>query len=453
MTEEFLHYIWKFRLFNQLNLQTTVGENIEIIKVGIHNLNAGPDFFNAQLRIGNTLWAGNVELHINAKDWNKHNHQEDKAYDNVILHVVFNSDEKIYRKSGELIPTLELKDKIENNIIHKYLNFKSNNDWIPCEKQISEVPEIIINSTLDRLLLERLEAKSTSITESLKINKNNWEETFYQHLARNFGFKTNAVPFELLAKSLPSIILGKHKNSILQIEALLYGQAGLLNEHLEDKYLLALQNEYVFLKQKFQLHAIDAHLWKFLRLRPLNFPTIRIAQFANLIFNSSHLFSKIMETEKCVDLKKLLNVGVSDYWHNHYVFDKASSSLLASTMQQNDLSLDQGISNFIKDLPPANFLKKRLGKDSVNNIIINTVVPFLFVFGKHKNEEKYVNRALQFLEQTEGENNAIIKKWAALKLSVNKAYSTQALLQLKNEYCNNKKCLNCNIGNYLIKKS
>jgi len=424
MTEEFLHHIWKFRLFNQLNLQSTAGETIEIVKVGNPNFDAGPDFFNAKLKIGNTLWAGNVEIHINASDWKKHLHQHDKAYDNIILHVVYNADELVYRTSGEKIPTIALREKIEKNIFQNYLNLKSNNDWVPCEKQINSVPELIINNTLDRLLLERLERKSTSITASLKINNNNWEETFYQHLARNFGFKTNSEPFELLAKSLPSIFLAKHKSSLLQIEALLFGQAGLLDEHFEDKYLLALQNEYVFLKKKLKLHSIDAHLWKFLRLRPVNFPTIRIAQFSNLIFNSTHLFSKIIETEKYDDLKKLLNVEVSPYWQNHYVFDKSST-----------------------------FKTKHLGEDSVNNIVINTIVPFLFVYGKHKDEVQYVERGLKFLEQTSGENNSIINKWEALKLPVKTAYSTQALLQLKNEYCNHKKCLSCNIGNYLLKNS
>lgn len=424
MTEEFLHHIWKFKLFNLLDLKTTTGEPVEILKTGTHNFDAGPDFFNAKLKIGTTVWAGNVEIHINAVDWKKHLHQNDKAYNNIILHVVYNADESIRRASGEAIPTIELKDRIEKKIYQNYLNFKSSKDWIPCEKQLESVPKLIVNSMIDKLLLERLERKSAAISESLNLNKNNWEETFYQQLSRNFGFKTNSEPFELLAKSIPSIVLAKHKSSLLQIEALLFGQAGLLNEHLEDKYLQALQNEYVFLKHKFKLDSIDAHLWKFLRLRPVNFPTIRIAQFANLIFNSSHLFSKIIETEKLPALKKLMNVDVSEYWHAHYVFDKVSK-----------------------------LKTKRLGEDAVNNIIINTIVPFLFVYGRQKNEEKYVERALHFLEQTAGENNSIIKKWDSLQLPVKTAYSTQALLQLKNNYCSAKKCLSCSIGNYLLKNA
>ncbi len=424
MTEEFLHHIWKFRLFNQLELKTTQGELVEIQKTGNHNFDAGPDFFNGKIKVGETLWAGNVEVHINASDWKRHSHQNDKAYDNIILHVVNDADVTLYRSTGEQIPTIEIKNRIHKKLYQNYLDFKSSNDWIPCEKQISSVPPLIINNTLDKLLLERLERKSHSLINSLTLNNNNWEETFYQNLARNFGFKTNSEPFELLAKSLPSIILGKHKNSLLQIEALLFGQAGMLFEHFEDKYPQQLQNEYAFLKQKFKLQPIEKHLWKYLRLRPINFPSIRIAQFANLIFNSSHLFSKILELENANELEKIMNGSVSEYWERHFILDKSS----------------------IKK-------SKHLGKEAINNIIINTIVPFLFVYGKQKADEKYINRALLFLEQIAGESNSIIKKWDSMGVSINTAHSTQALLQLKNEYCNSKKCLNCSIGNYLLKNS
>lgn len=424
MNEEFLHYVWKFQLFNQQQLTANKGESLDIIKSGSHNTDAGPDFFNARIRLNTTEWAGNIEIHVNASDWKKHNHQHDKAYSNVILHVVYEADEIIYRNTGEPIPTLELKERISQKIYNHYLQFKGSKDWIPCQKQIEKVPVLVVNSTLDRLLLERLERKASTITDSLKLNNNNWEETFYRHLARNFGFKTNAEPFELLAKFLPLSYLGKHKNNLLQIEALLFGQAGLLEQHFNDKYLQTLQNEYVFLKHKFNLTPVAAHLWKFLRLRPANFPTIRIAQFAGLVFNATHLFSKILETEKLEHLKKLINTDVSDYWQSHYTFDKLS---LAKS--------------------------KQIGEEALNNILINTVVPFLFVYGKSKNEEKYIDRAIQFLEQIQGENNAIIKNFKTLKLPVKTAHSTQALLQLKNEYCTNKKCLHCSIGNYLLKNA
>lgn len=424
MSEEFLHHTWKFKLFDLRDLRTTDNEEVEIIKAGTHNVDAGPDFFNAKIRVGNTLWAGNVEVHIDAGDWKKHRHQADKAYDNIILHVVLNANEQQYRTSGEKIPTLELGDRINKKLYKNYLDFKSNAGWIPCAKQIDSAPFFVISSTIDKLLVERLERKSQQIAESLALNRNNWEETFYQLLARNFGFKTNAAPFELLAKSLPSKYLGRHKNSLLQIEAMLFGQAGMLERHVEDKYVLALQNEYAFLKQKFKLNPIESHLWKFLRLRPVNFPSIRIAQFAALIFRSSRLFSAIIETEDSAGLKELLNVSVSDYWQTHYIMDKESPR---------------------KD--------KKLGNAAVNAIIINTIVPFLFVYGKQKADDTYTERALRFLEETAGESNALVWQWKELGLPVNTAYNTQALIQLKNEYCDPKKCLSCSIGNYLLKNS
>jgi hypothetical protein len=292
MTEDFLHYIWKFKLFDLAGLCTMDGVPVEVIKAGDHNFDAGPDFFNARLRIGETLWAGNVEVHIRASDWNRHGHQSDKAYDNIILHAVYEADIPLLRASGERIPTIEMKSRIPLRHFQAYMNFKQSSDWIPCEKQFASVPDLVVNASLDRMLAERLEKKSLSILFSLQNNHNNWEETFYQALARNYGFKTNAEPFELLARSLPSLVLAKHKNSLLQVEALLFGQAGMLEDHYEDKYMSSLQNEYIFLRQKFRLEPIPLHLWKYLRLRPVNFPAIRIAQFASLVFHSSHLFSQ-----------------------------------------------------------------------------------------------------------------------------------------------------------------
>jgi hypothetical protein len=424
MTEEFLHHIWKFKLFDHTDLVTTFGEEVEIIKAGDHNLDSGPDFFNARIRIGKTLWAGNVEVHINTSDWRKHKHQFDKAYDNIILHVVHRADEKLYRTNGEEIPTIEINKRIDEKLHEKYLNFKNTSDWIPCEKQISLVPSLTIHSAIDKMLLERLERKSAAILNSLKLNNNNWEETFYQLIARNFGFKTNAEPFELLAKSLPSAYLAKHKNSLLSIEAMLFGQAGMLEQHFEDKYPLSLQNEYVFLRQKFRLQPMDKHLWKFLRLRPVNFPSVRIAQFADLIHRSSNLFSKMITAKTVEEFHKLLDVSVSPYWESHYIFDKATA-----------------------------LKKKNLGEEAVNSILINSVVPFLFVYGKYKGEDEFVSRSIDLLENIRSENNSIIKEWKLRKISSENAYTSQALIQLKNEYCKSKKCLNCNIGNYLLKNS
>lgn len=422
MTEEFLHYIWKFRLFKHKELYTGSGEKIEIIKTGEHNIDSGPDFFNAKIRIGDTLWAGNVEVHVNASDWTKHQHDNDKSYDNTILHVVGNNDKPIYRKNKILLPAFELSTQFDEQLYKNYLHFQSSKDWVPCEKQVRNVDSFIVNSCLDKMLLERLERKTIAITQSLKLNRNNWEETFYQQLAKNFGFKINATPFELLAKSIPTACLAKHKNNLLQLEAMLFGQAGMLEQEMTDGYFIQLRNEYHFLKQKFNLKPIDNHLWKFLRLRPSNFPTIRISQFAGLIKQSSHLFSKIIETEDVKKLKTFLNVETSEYWSRHYVFGKDTAKR-----------------------------KKKLGDAAIDVIIINTIVPFLFVYGKQKGEEKYVDRSLRFLESIKGEKNSIIDKWESLGMAVDSAYATQALLQLKNEYCHHKRCLNCVIGNYLIK--
>lgn len=442
MQEEFLWHIWKFRLFDNKNLTTTSGEEIQILKVGEYNTDSGPDFFNARIKIGGTEWAGNVEIHTSASDWHKHKHTADKAYDNIILHVVHEADEKLFRKSGEEIPTMELKDKIPQNIYGKYLQFKSSKDWIPCEKQISSVDKFTLNNWLDRLLVERLERKSKAITDSLRQNKNNWEETFYQMLARNFGQKINSEPFELLAKALPVFVLTKHKNNLLQLEALLFGTAGMLSPtpalpsregagKQHDNYFLKLQKEYKFLKQKFKLKPIDSFLWKFMRLHPPNFPTIRISQFANLIYKSSHLFSKILEASSVKQIISLLETETSEYWRTHYVFDK-----------QTPLSSRRGV---------GGEAKKKLGSDSINTIIINTIVPFLFIYGKEKGEEKLCDRSLSFLEKLQPESNAIISKWKSIGIPAKSSYETQALLQLKNEYCSHKKCLSCSIGNALLK--
>jgi len=424
MTEEFLYYLWKYKQYNSDQLETHTGEAIQLIKPGERNTDSGPDFFNARIKIGETLWAGNVEIHVKSSDWKKHNHQTDKAYDNVILHVVHENDECISHSNGEVIPTLELKDKFDQGIYQKYIQFKESNSWIPCSSQIKSIDSLIRNSWLSRLLIERLERKSEAIVLKLQINNHNWEETFYQHIARSFGFHINSDPFEQLARSLPNSILAKHKNSLFQIEALLFGQSGMLEDEFKDMYLQYLQSECNFLQKKYNLVPLDAHIWKYLRLRPSNFPTIRISQFASLIHKSIHLFSKILETETAEDLKKMFDVSVSEYWETHYVLDKESAHI-----------------------------PKRLGEDAINGIIINTVVPFLFVYGKYMNEEKFVSRALHLLEEINSEHNSIIQQWEQIGISSENAAQSQALLQLKNEYCSKKRCLDCSIGSKLLQQT
>lgn len=420
MKEDFLHYVWKHKLFSQNNLETTEGETIDILNTGTHNIDAGPDFFNAKIKIGKTLWAGNVEIHLRSSDWQKHNHNADKAYDNTILHVVFDNDLKLTGKNSIRIPTLTLKEKINDKFIARYESLISSRHRIPCEEEISKVSSFTIDAWLERMLVERLERKSIDILERLEQNKNNWEETFYHLLAKNFGFKLNAQPFEELARSLPLSILAKHRNNLLQTEAMLFGAAGLLGKKYTEEYPASLK-KFDFLKAKFKLADTIHSPWKFLRLRPANFPTIRIAQFAELVHRSSHLFSKILECDNIEQVVKLFDVSASQYWDSHYTFGKTSRTQ-----------------------------KKNLGTTAIENIIINTAAPVIFAYGMHRNEIKYKETALKFLENIPSENNSIIRKWESLNIKSDNAFRSQALLELMNQYCVEKKCLFCSIGNKLI---
>jgi hypothetical protein len=423
-TEDFLHYVWKFRLFEREALQTTLGEAIEIYSAGLHNTDSGPDFANARIKIGDTTWAGNVELHLSSSDWEKHNHTIDNAYDNVILHVVYRDDEPVKLANGRTLPTLELKDRIPAELYSRYHNLVYGTQTvIPCEATIGKLDEFTLKTWFTRVLIERLEKKSDAVITALAVNRGDWEETFYQFLAANFGFKTNALPFELLAKSLPQNILAKHKNSPLQIEALLFGQAGFLNGDFEDDYPNKLKTEYGFLRQKFNLAPIDNHLWKFMRMRPLNFPTVRLAQFAALVVNSNHLFSKILDIKDVKSLQKLFtDIKTNEYWDDNYQFDKPSK--------------------------PAS---KNMGAASADLLLLNTVALFLFSYGRHNQQQYYIDRSLKLLENLPGEHNNIIAGFDSLGVKANSAFETQALLELKNYYCNYKKCLQCSIGNKILK--
>ncbi|MGC9374744.1 MAG: DUF2851 family protein [Bacteroidales bacterium] len=420
MKEEFLHYLWKYTLFNTSNLRTQTNEKVEVINPGLHNMDAGPDFFNAKIKIGETTWAGNVEIHLKSSDWYHHQHHTDKAYDNVILQVVHQYDKDVYLSNNSLVPTMEIQ--FDEILLKNYEKLIDSESWIACEKDLHTVDNFLIQKWLEALMIDRLEDKVLRIKQELKQTQNNWEETFYRHLARNFGFKLNAEPFGLLARSLPLKVLAKHKNNLMQIEALILGQAGFLNEETGDDYYLKLKHEYQFLTRKFQLKPIAKHLWKFLRSRPGNFPTVRLAQFAALIFQSKSLFSKIVNEQDVRNIKHILKAKPSEYWETHYHFNKKS----------------------IKKT-------KTLGQSAIQILIINTVVPFLFVYGKHTGKEEFCDRALRLLSQIKPENNSIISNWKRLGLKPENAFESQALIQLKNKYCTFKKCLQCPIGNYIIK--
>ncbi len=421
MTEAFLQYIWKHRLFDSENLKTVEGQKITVHSTGQHNTDSGPDFFDARLTIGDTLWAGNVEVHVNSSDWLAHGHQHDKAYNNVILHVVANHNGDVKQTDGLEICTVVLSfpKQLQNN----YQRLLDAETWIPCEHQVAEVDSFMIRYWLGQLAVIRLERKTIYTERILQRNVNNWEETFYQQLARSFGFSVNADPFEQLAISLPQNILAKNKGNQISIEALLFGQAGFLDEDapLPDAYYQELQNEYIFLRKKYNLNPLQRHQWKFMRLRPVNFPTVRIAQFAGLIYRSQQMFSKVREAESVEELKEIFQQQPSSYWETHYNFFKESVTK-----------------------------SKTIGKTSIQSILINTVVPILFAFGKHKEEAKYRERALRFLEEIESETNHIVKKWKKLGIKTRSASDTQALIELKSMYCDGKKCLACPIGNKLV---
>ena len=416
MTERLLQFIWQFQYFNKGELKTTSGEDLQIIFPGTYNTNQGPDFNDAKIKIGNTTWAGNIELHLLSSDWNKHKHQLDKNYNNVVLHVVWEDDFPDYN-----IPVLNLKTRIAKILLQRYEELMNTKGFIPCEKNISTVKPIVLQSWKERLLAERLTRKSLPVKTFREQNNHHWEETFWWLLARNFGIKINADAFEAMARSIPLNILAKHKNQIHQLEALLMGQANLLNENFSEDYPIMLQREYDFYKKKYKLkeHTYSAF---FLRMRPGNFPTIRLAQLSMLIHQSEHLFSKIKETESVKDVKKWLDVTANDYWHYHYRFDE-----------------------------PSSFRKKNLGAAMVDNILINTVCTVLFAYGHFNNEQKYKDKAVQWLEEISAESNSIIKGFQEVGLPNKNAHDSQALIELKNEYCNKRRCLDCAIGNALLK--
>ena len=416
MTERLLQFIWRFQYFNKGELQTTTGEDVQIIFPGTYNTNQGPDFSDAKIMIGKTTWAGSVELHLLSSDWKRHNHHNDKNYNNVILHVVWEDDFPNYN-----IPVLKLKNRVAKILLQRYEGLMNAKGFIPCENDISSIKPIVLNSWKDRLLAERLIRKSAIVETFLNQNNHHWEETFWWLLARNFGIKINADAFESMARRIPVTILAKHKNQIHQLEALLMGQANLLTGKFTDDYPVMLRKEYEFYKNKYKLRPGMVSPF-FLRMRPGNFPTIRLAQLAMVIHQSEHLFSKIKETHSLNDVKKWLDVTANDYWHYHYRFDQSSP-----------------------------FKKKNLGEAMIDNIVVNTLCSMLFAYGHFHKEQTYKDKALQWLEETTAESNSITKGFQQFGLQNKNARDSQALIELKNEYCNKKRCLDCAVGNMLFK--
>jgi len=425
MIEDILHFAWKHINIIPQQLLLDDKEKLEVISPGEHNFDSGPDFFNAKVRIGDTIWAGNVEIHINSSDWNRHGHQTDAAYDSVILHVVANNDTTVLNSKGAAVKTATID--YPNSLEWQLQRLVANEYWIPCAQHINSYGELPLRMWLAALSAERLEQKTEQVHRWVNELKGSWEEAFYISMARSFGLKINALPFELLAKSIPLKTLAKIRNNLPSIEALLFGQAGMLHvhDHPHDTYYQMLRKEYEYLKKTHSLTPIPHHLWKFMRLRPLAFPTIRIAQFASLIHKSYGLFSKCIEIEKFTDLTDLLRTECSSYWHTHYTFGKETAAK-----------------------------SKVLGKTAIATIALNTVIPFMFAYGNARGNQVLKDKALTLLDELPAEKNSTVQGFAKLSVVADSALFSQAMVQLKSQYCDKRKCLYCNVGaSVLLKKS
>ncbi|WP_299224792.1 DUF2851 family protein [uncultured Psychroserpens sp.] len=424
MRENFLHYIWKYKKFNTVNIKTTQHDPILIISTGMNNQNSGPDFFNAKIRVGNQLWAGNVEIHVNSSDWFAHNHEQDKTYDNVILHVVYNHDIEIYRKDNSSIPTLQLREYIDREVLNNYQNLlsNSNNKWINCETDFASVEDFIFRHWLERLYFERLEQKSNLVSELLNDSKNDWEAVLFKMLARSFGLKVNSEAFFSMANSITFSMIRKTRSNLDSLEALFFGQSGLLENPFETSYYQDLKREYKYLAQKYQLTNKHTLPLQFFRLRPVNFPTLRLSQLANLYHKEPHLFSKIMQCKSLEDFYECFSVSASIYWDSHYTFESASKAS-----------------------------KKRVTRSFIDLLLINTILPIKFSYARYNGQ--FIDEIIiNIVSQIASEKNSIIKQFDLLKKRSNSALESQALIQLKTEYCDKNKCLQCAIGNALIIK-
>lgn len=422
--EDFLHFIWQFRLFNSARLICTEGEGLRILNPGIPNKHAGPDFSGAKLIIDGTTWVGHVEIHLKSSDWLLHGHQHDPFYDAVVLHVVYQHDQPISRTNGSLVPVLVLDGLFSNHLLLNYRELITAVNYFPCERHIGQLDPFIVNTFLSRLVVERFQQKSAEVLQKLHTNNGDWEQTFYAFLARNFGFKVNAVPFDLLAAILPLPILLKHKDNALQVESLLFGQAGFLEQDFSEDYPLQLKSEYSFLKKKYNLKPMSRALWKFLRMRPQNFPTIRLAQFAALVLKSNHFVSSMLSAYTLSDIYTLFHqLPIHEYWKTHYHFNKITKEV---------------------NVQP--------GRASIDNIIINSFCLFLFCYGKYMDQPDLMDRAVDFLEKLPAEHNVVVNQYRYAGTKVNNAFISQGLLQLNKCYCNQKKCLNCAIGIKILRK-
>lgn len=420
MNEDFLQFIWGLKLFDTADLKTVAGERLEIISTGIQNKDSGPDFYDAKIKIDETVWAGAVEIHCKSSDWNAHKHQNDNAYNNVILHVVETDDASVCRATGEMIPVMKITYPKCFQI--RYEELSKSRLTIPCANHLDCIDLFRVKFWLTRIAMERMERKTGEIDKLIAASHGDFEAVFYCVLFRYFGFKTNALPFEMLARSLPVKLLRKHHDSLLSLEALLFGQAGFLETNeIEDSYYQQLKAEYAFLRSKYELTPMDSSLWKFAKLRPVNFPTVRIAQLAALLNKYQNLWEILIDADGLDKIFNIFDVTASEYWNNHYVFGKES------TVRQ-----------------------KTLGTNSINVLVINVLSLMFFAYSNYKGDERFIDKALHLLESAKAESNTIISDWKKCNIIPKNALESQALLHLKTEYCSQRKCLQCIIGKEIV---
>ena len=430
--EQLLHYVWKHKLFPLRELETTDGKYVEVIDPGLHNRNAGPDFFNAKVKINSTLWVGNIEIHDKASDWYQHHHDRDPRYNNVVLHVVGEADTDVQNAQGEYLPQMQLD--VPKHVSEHYEELLKTDSYPPCYKVIPELTRLKVHAWMAALQTERLEQKTEAIRHRVELCGGSWEDAYFVTLARNYGFGINSDVFEQWARGVPLSAVGHHRDDLFQIEAIFMGQAGLLDLEavpdyyqqtaLNEGYFAKLRNEYLYLAHKFSMKPMDYKLWRFLRLRPQNFPHIRISQLASLYYQQKAGLSQLLECETIDQLKALFSSHVTPYWETHYTF--------GSTSSKNEKHLSYG---------------------SLNLLMINTAVPMLFAIGRHQGKEVLCDRAFDFLEQLRPENNYITRLWQQVGLPIETAGDSQALIQLKKEYCDKKECLRCRFGYEYLKRS
>ena len=429
--EQLLHYTWKLKLFPLKELLTSDGMLVEVIDPGKHNSDAGPDFVNAKVRINGTMWAGNVEIHDKSSDWYVHGHDKNSDYDNVILHVARELDTEVMKSNGQYVPQLQLD--VPPHVQAHYDELRKTEEYPACYKVIPDLPSLTIHSWMAALQVERLERKTSDIRRRVERCNGSWEDGYFTTLARNYGFGINGDVFEQWAQNVPLSAVAHHRDDLFQIEAVFFGQAGLLEldavpecyqkEALNDGYFARLRNEYQYLAHKFSMKPIDFRLWRFLRLRPQNFPHIRLAQLANLYYQQKAGLSQLIDCETLDELKNVFSSQVTPYWETHYTFGSESAKNA-----------------------------KHLSVGSINLLMINTAIPMLFAYGRHQSKEVLCDRAFEFLEQLKAENNHIIRMWQQVGLPVKSAGDSQALIQLKKEYCDKKDCLRCRFGYEYLKR-